>query len=270
MDNTMDNTTGQSGRSVVTGTVAPAASDDSCHSYKEEHDSDHTESDTHGPSPHEPSPAQVVGKEQTRGVVRLRLTVLVVLLVSAIGLSAFVYSYLANAEKTALSNQFSDDAAKVMESIRSNVRNTFASMDSIAVTLVSHAQATNQTWPFVTLPNFAVRMAKALPQGHSFGINVVPIVNADQREEWEAYSIKNDYWVNENMAVQESSGNFRGPIVYDGIPNKVIVGDFGEIERNLRYEMLVTLLLAKSDCVLSHVNDWLKVGFSFLRGRTIQ
>jgi hypothetical protein len=175
---------------------------------------------------------QVAGSEQTKGVIRLKLSVLFVMISSAIGVSVFTYSYLKHVELKSFQTEFDDDASKILEAIGSNIDTTLSALDSIAVTLVSHAQATNQTWPFVTLPNFAVRMAKVLPQSHAVILNVIPVVTPEQRDEWEKYSVENDGWVNDNMAVQKEWGKFYGPIVFDGEPNTVLQGDFGVIEPN--------------------------------------
>jgi hypothetical protein len=177
-------------------------------------------------------PRQVAGSELTKGVIRLKLSVLFVLISSAIGVSVFTYIYLTQIELKSYQAQFEDDASKVMEAIGGNIDKTLSALDSIAVTLVSHAQATNQTWPFVTLPNFAVRMAKVLPQSQAVILNVIPVVTPEQRDQWEKYSVENDGWVNDNMAVQKEWGKFYGPIVFDGEPNTVMRGDFGIIERN--------------------------------------
>jgi hypothetical protein len=112
---------------------------------------------------------------------------------------------------------------------------TFGAFDSVAVSMVSHAKFANMTWPFVSLPNFAVKMSKVLPLSDAFGLAVIPVVTPENREAWEEYSVMNDGWINESMAVQETWDGYSGPIVYSSMKNEKIHDDFNEIPANVRY-----------------------------------
>ena len=83
-------------------------------------------------------------------------------------------------------------------------------MDSLSVTMVSYARDQNETWPFVTLPDFGPRMAKLLPQTDAMLIAIVPIVKPYQRKRWETYSIQNDEWVNQSINIQETWDGYYG------------------------------------------------------------
>jgi hypothetical protein len=109
------------------------------------------------------------------------------------------------------------------------------SFDSLAVSTISLARATNQTWPFVTLPDFAVRMAKILPLSRTFVMYMLPLVTPSQRDEWEAYTVQNDYWVNESIKIQKEFQNYYGPTEYDTESYGTIHGDFADIPANERY-----------------------------------
>lgn len=176
----------------------------------------------------------VVAKHETAAVTRLKLAVLLVLVGSTLAIALSVFFYLSNIEESQFNKQFRDDSHKVMESIGSTLDKTLASYDGLAMTLISHAEATNQSWPFVTLPDFAARLSKVLPLSDAVNINVVPLVTQQQRTKWEQYSVEHDYWVNENMHFQKNWDRYYGPVVFDGEPNTVLMGDFGEIPRNER------------------------------------
>ena len=108
-------------------------------------------------------------------------------------------------------------------------------MDSLSVTMVSYARDQNETWPFVTLPDFGPRMAKLLPQTDAMLVAIVPIVKPYQRKRWETYSIQNDEWVNQSMRIQETWNGYYGPINYDWVPYGTVHGDYADIESNVRY-----------------------------------
>jgi hypothetical protein len=106
---------------------------------------------------------------------------------------------------------------------------TLGLLDGLAVTLVSYARNTNQTWPCVSLPNFAVRMSKVVPLTDAVNINVLPIVTDETRLKWEDYARQNNQWVEEAVTVQDSWDGYFGPIVYNGVHNDVVHGDFEDI-----------------------------------------
>jgi hypothetical protein len=171
--------------------------------------------------------------EQTRTIFRYKAVVVMVLITSATLVAAWTYSYTSHSEQDKFAAQFQADSTKVWEAFGSNLDKTLGLLDSVAVTLVSTVRNDNKTsWPFVTVPNFAVRKAKLLPFTAALNINVLPLVTAEERFRWEAYTLFNDDWVNENMAFQEQWEGFHGPVVYNGTTNPVIHGDFGDLPYN--------------------------------------
>jgi hypothetical protein len=90
---------------------------------------------------------------------------------------------------------------------------------------VAQARATNQTWPFVTIPSFAIRATKARLQSDAFCLQVYPLVTKEQRPEWEKYSLANQGWVNESMKVQEHDEFYYGPVWYNHSISETIYGD---------------------------------------------
>jgi hypothetical protein len=113
---------------------------------------------------------------------------------------------------------------------------TLGAFDGLAVSLVSTARLSDQVWPFVTIPNFAVRISKVLPNANAINMYVVPVVEPSLRKQWEAYSIQNDGWVDESVAVQDAWNAYHGPVIYNGTKQSVVHGDFGVIPSNIRYQ----------------------------------
>lgn len=79
---------------------------------------------------------------------------------------------------------------------------TLGSLDALQNHLVAWARGTNQTWPFVTVPNFYVQAAKIKLLSDVGYIMVNPLVTNENRREWEDYVVANQGWVNESMKVQ--------------------------------------------------------------------
>lgn len=165
----------------------------------------------------------------TKAIFALKVSLLLVLVGSALGAALGTYFYISHSEHAQFVSSFHDDASKLLEAIGSNIDRTLGLLDGLSLTMVSSAKAAGDEWPFVTLPNFGVRMSKILHSSKAIAISVSPIVTPQKRREWEAYSLANDYWVNESMAIQETWGGYNGPVVYDWEPHGVIHGDFDDI-----------------------------------------
>jgi hypothetical protein len=69
-----------------------------------------------------------------------------------------------------------------------NLDRIFLASDAFAVSAASHAAHTNQTWPFVTIPNFAVRAEKIRSLCGAVYVNTYHTVEQEQRGEWERYT----------------------------------------------------------------------------------
>jgi hypothetical protein len=172
--------------------------------------------------------------KETKDVLHLKLFVLFILVVSASTIASCVYVYITGNETAQFEAKFNNDADKVFVAIGSSLHQTLGLLDSLAVTYVSYARNQNVTWPFVTLPDFGARMAKLLPLTDAISISLLPIIHPEVRKEWEAYSLNNDEWVNESIALQETWDGYYGPIDYGWEPYGYIHGDYGNIEANVR------------------------------------
>jgi hypothetical protein len=130
--------------------------------------------------------------------------------------------------------QFHSYAAKVLDAVDNSIDRTLIPMDSLAVDLVSYAHATNSLWPFVTLPDFPLRLAKALPLTDALLLTFIPIVQPHRRKEWELYASQNDGWVNQTQQLQETWDDYYGSVTYNWNSSYTIFTDQGDLEANVR------------------------------------
>ena len=129
--------------------------------------------------------AGAIAKRETRVVAGLRLVVLTVLVASTVILAMVVHSYLDNEEQKAFQESFESDANKVLRSIGITLDQTLGAVDVMAVSMLSLAAYTNQTWPFVTIPDFEIRAAKARRSAKASVVNVYQVVSHENRAAWE-------------------------------------------------------------------------------------
>lgn len=104
---------------------------------------------------------EALSKRETRVVLTLRILVIAVLLASTGVMAWSVHNYLQTAEQDEFREEFSSAADKVLTSMGGNLDLTLGAIDAMTVSFVSYARDNNQSWPFVTVPDFAVRATKA-------------------------------------------------------------------------------------------------------------
>ena len=85
----------------------------------------------------------------------------------------------------------------------SSAENQFGAVRSLSVAVTSHAlNAPNNTWPFVSLPNFEARAKELLELSRADTIIFAPIVPRKNKGAWESYSVVNQGWIVEGLEFQ--------------------------------------------------------------------
>lgn len=186
-----------------------------------------------GPNETDGGQAPVIGKRETRQVAQRKLYVWIVLLVSAIATAVGAFVYIRNSEEVAYQADFQSNAHKVLEAIGKSLEQTLKSLDALTVSIVSHAHATNQTWPFVTVPDFTLRAAKTISLSDVVFMSILPLVTNQTRHKWEEYAVNHDTWTNTSVQLQSEYNLYHGTLqlAYESV--NVIWGDFGDIAYNL-------------------------------------
>lgn len=149
-----------------------------------------------------------------------------------IGVAIAIYYYTSNDEQDAFTEHFFDESQKVLDALGGEMDRSLGVVDAFVVGLVSHARSSNQTWPFVTLPDFAVQAAKTRCLSKSSVMNLYNLVTDDDRERWQNYSLSNDGWVSEALETQKNDPNFHGTLLSDFESYGTIFNNYGDSEIN--------------------------------------
>jgi hypothetical protein len=176
-----------------------------------------------------------IAKRESANVGRLKVIVSMVLIVSTIAVATIVYKYLSRSEEARFREKFSDNGYKILTSIGASLDKTFGMLDATSVILVTHAKETNQTWPFVTMADFGIRVAKLLLLTDVILVTALPVVTPEKRRKWEAYSVAHDYWVNDCVSVQQTWDWYRGPLEDHETKTRAIHDDGIVLPYNHRY-----------------------------------
>jgi hypothetical protein len=170
----------------------------------------------------------LLAKDETRSVNRVRIYVGAVIVLSTLTMALTFYFFVRNSEQKTFERSFTADANKVLNGIGDSVKANLAAMDSFASNMVSIAKQTNQTFPFVTIPKFAIKASKLLSLCHGFTLSTQPVVAVNQRTKWEAYTKQSHEWVNETKQIQQLDVFYHDVVEYGGEENlTTIIGRNG-------------------------------------------
>jgi hypothetical protein len=175
---------------------------------------------------------KLIGRKETQAVTRLKLIVIFILVASAILVCVTTYCFVRFSERSQFSENFQEDADKVMQSIGASVENTFAAMDLFSTMMISHAISTNQSWPFVTIPHYGNKVSKMFSMSTGLSMWSMMVVESDQRQDWEDYAWANRGIVNESLEILSTDVNYRGPIGWDVPLERSIHSDDGPLPLN--------------------------------------
>jgi hypothetical protein len=134
---------------------------------------------------------KALASRESKAVWHLRLLVFAVLLLTMVLFSLGTYFYTSNAETDEFEQQFHEDATKVLQSLGESLDKAIAGVDTMVLSMLSYARDTNQTWPYVTVPDFESRSAKFLALTNAVVFMQFTLITPETRGKWEAYSADN-------------------------------------------------------------------------------
>lgn len=161
-----------------------------------------------------------IARAETRCVLFLRVLTFGFLMAATITVAVAVKHLMRQAERSQLDDTFQDNAEKVLDAVGTILRNTFSSVDEFGVSMTSYANAiemasNSSSWPFVTIPDFAVRASKLKSMTKIFLFSVYHYITHEERARWEAYSAENKGWIDTSIETQRTDKTFRGNLIED-------------------------------------------------------
>jgi len=168
-------------------------------------------------------------KKSKKVVKRLKTAILLFFTMTAAGVATafFVYrSYNTRAREAAFKKKFRDEAYNMLASIGANMDLTLGATDAFAISMIAEADATNQTYPFVTINNFAVQAGKLLKNSRAKYITTYNAVAKDQRREWEDYARNHNSWIDQSIEVQSRDPGYSGPEITEEFLTENYLGNY--------------------------------------------
>ncbi|CAB9523056.1 Receptor-type guanylate cyclase gcy [Seminavis robusta] len=149
-----------------------------------------------------------IAKGESKAVFWLRMLVLFLLACSAIAVVVAVYLYMSRQAEQDFETKFHNDANKIYESVGKTLDHVLGSTDAFVVKMLAYAEASNSTWPFVTLPRFGLQATKLLKLARGFSCSLALLVEQDQRPDWNDYVNQSHGWIRESLDVQSRDENW--------------------------------------------------------------
>lgn len=152
--------------------------------------------------------------QETANVKRLKLFLLSVLICATLTVSLGAYFYVDRTEHQEFEDQFHDGSRKVLSALGVGLETTMSGIDGFAVSIISQARDSNQTWPFVVVPDYAARAGRVRNTAHLLFLGLVTKVEIEELQLWHQFTAQTGRdWVDNALDVQENDPSYFGPVV---------------------------------------------------------
>jgi hypothetical protein len=147
-----------------------------------------------------------IARTETRAMRWLKCIVLSTFFLSMIAVALAVYFYTTDTQDAQFRADFNVHATQVVDAIQDRLWQSLDAIDSFVVGMVTFANYTNQTWPFVTMPgnDFALRASKMQSLAQATRICTFPYVASSQRDVWHNYTATHSHeWIRASLTLEQ-------------------------------------------------------------------
>lgn len=158
---------------------------------------------------------KAVQTTEAKQVRQIKCIIILVVFMSVCGALA-VFFYSKNQENTQFEETFYSDGNKVLQSLESSIERSLVALDNLAMITITAARISNQTFPFVYVPDFGKHVAKVAPIMGGTCTYFCPLVKLNERKEWEQFASGNNTaflpaYVEETIQLQDEYPFYYGP-----------------------------------------------------------
>ena len=143
------------------------------------------------------APPDQVAASETKLLTILRLVLLLVLVSVTILVSLGVYRITRQDEQDRFQQHVHVYARRILDDFQYTIAQRLGAIHALATAMTSHAMATNQSFPYFTMPDFALHGSVLRVQARSHAVNYMPVVYDYNRLEWETYAAQHRFQMDE-------------------------------------------------------------------------
>jgi hypothetical protein len=150
-----------------------------------------------------------IAKRETQNMRAWKCVVSLIVLVTAILVSAGTYIFLASDAESSFEESYYFFASRIGDATAAHKHNLFSSMRSCSNSISIAARTTNSSFPFVTVPAFEVLAESVRQQSESELLLFTPKIEIEQITQWQEYAAANEGWYegSKQLAVAASEGS---------------------------------------------------------------
>jgi hypothetical protein len=100
--------------------------------------------------------------------------------------------------------QFTDTIRNAMSF---HIYNVWSTHQQLAEIISASAIKNNETWPFVTVPQFEIHGEYCRQTSGAETVGILPLISQANLPAWNIYSVENQGWLNESRSIIQNSGN---------------------------------------------------------------
>ena len=135
-----------------------------------------------------------------------KLSVIVFTAIAILFSALYLLFAVKNESKNEVYMQFVEHADRIAENFNERLHADLLALHSFSIAATSYALDTKSSWPMITIPDFAVKSWTTRQEMKAETLGILPIVTAEQREQWERYSTYNRDWLEQSRLWEEKSG----------------------------------------------------------------
>lgn len=143
-----------------------------------------------------------IAVKETRAVNFLRIAAVTVLVSVAAVVCSLVFITFRDAEHETFKTEFSFLASRIIDSIALNAQQRLGALESFSTTITSFANATDASFPFVTIPDFEVRASYTQNVSQTIALLTMYFVADEDRDVYENYTVAKSDWMVEGLYYQ--------------------------------------------------------------------
>jgi hypothetical protein len=162
-------------------------------------DDDQSESPKGESSTDEMDSISVASSRNGRSVYasRLRSCVILMFVYLTVAMPTLMYIATRNTEVDDFESEFASLSDQVVSRFEAKLGSTLYAIDSMSIAATADALQTNSSWPFVTMRDFDLLCASSLVLADVLFMSINPLVELEERQDWEGYALTNLDWLYE-------------------------------------------------------------------------
>lgn len=151
--------------------------------------------DAVGHKAHQEEERKNLAHRENQMVSCLRVAVYLVVLVTAILVCVGVFFYTQNNQQASFETEFAAYASKLVKSFHNSIESKIGAIQTFSTTITSQTMASDESFPNVTIPNFAMVGENMRIQSGAVYVNWMPLVTDETRAGWEEYASQHYNWI---------------------------------------------------------------------------